>query len=159
MILIAGGWNLFYQFWVHTETVDRLPAWVESWLNTPSHHRVHHGANPQYLDKNYAGVLIVWDRLFGTFEPEGERVVYGLTKNIESYNLLWVQLHEYPASDRPRRRPRASACASACGSCCVAGNDQRRRRGRCRSQGALWPPSRPALRAASGAVLAPLRPR
>ena len=111
MILIAGGWNLFYQFWVHTETVDRLPAWVESWLNTPSHHRVHHGANPQYLDKNYAGVLIVWDRLFGTFEPEGERVVYGLTKNIESYNLLWVQLHEYLAIARdvihtPRLRER-----------------------------------------------------
>ena len=95
MILIAGGWNLFYQFWIHTEAVRRLPTWIESWLNTPSHHRVHHGSNPQYLDKNYAGVLIVWDRLFGTFEPEGERVNYGLTRNIGSFNLLWVQLHEY----------------------------------------------------------------
>jgi sterol desaturase/sphingolipid hydroxylase (fatty acid hydroxylase superfamily) len=94
MILIAGGWNLFYQFWVHTETVDRLPAWVESWLNTPSHHRVHHGANPQYLDKNYGGVLILWDRLFGTFEPELRRVKYGLTKNIDTYNPLRIAYHE-----------------------------------------------------------------
>ncbi|HSQ00374.1 MAG TPA: sterol desaturase family protein [Candidatus Dormibacteraeota bacterium] len=106
MILIAGGWNLFYQFWVHTEAVDRLPAWVEAWLNTPSHHRVHHGANPQYLDKNYAGVLIVWDRLFGTFEPERERVMYGLTKNIASHNLVSVQLHEYLAIARDVLRAR-----------------------------------------------------
>ncbi len=100
MIIVAGGWNLIYQFWIHTEAVGRLPGWVEAWLNTPSHHRVHHGANPQYLDRNYGGVLIVWDRLFGTFAAEGERVVYGLTKNVEGYNLLWVQLHEYVAIAR-----------------------------------------------------------
>lgn len=97
LILVAGGWNLFYQFWIHTEALDRLPVWAEAWLNTPSHHRVHHGANPQYLDRNYGGVLIVWDRWFGTFEPERERVAYGLTKNVGSYNLVWVQLHEYMA--------------------------------------------------------------
>jgi sterol desaturase/sphingolipid hydroxylase (fatty acid hydroxylase superfamily) len=104
MIFIAGGWNLFYQFWLHTETVGRLPAWMEAWLNTPSHHRVHHGTNPRYLDKNYAGALIIWDRLFGTFEPESEPVTYGLTKNVGSFNLFWVQLHEYVAMLRDCRR-------------------------------------------------------
>lgn len=100
MILASGGFNLIYQFWIHTEVIDKLPAPLEHWLNTPSHHRVHHGANPRYLDKNYAGALIVWDRLFGTFEPESERVIYGLAKNIDSYNPLWVQLHEYAAIAR-----------------------------------------------------------
>jgi len=95
MVLMAGGFNLVYQFFLHTEAVDRLPAALEAWLNTPSHHRVHHGSNPQYLDRNYGGMLIVWDRLFGSFEPEGQQVVYGLTKNIHSYNPLWVQFHEY----------------------------------------------------------------
>jgi sterol desaturase/sphingolipid hydroxylase (fatty acid hydroxylase superfamily) len=66
--------------------------WV---LNTPSHHRVHHGSNQQYLDRNHAGVLIVWDRMFGTFEPEHEKVIYGLTKNINSYNPLRIAFHEW----------------------------------------------------------------
>ena len=96
MIVTQQAISLLYQFWLHTEAIGRLGP-LEHVLNTPSHHRVHHGANPQYLDRNYAGVLIVWDRLFGTFEPERERVVYGLTKNINSYNLAWVQLHEYLA--------------------------------------------------------------
>jgi sterol desaturase/sphingolipid hydroxylase (fatty acid hydroxylase superfamily) len=95
MILIAGGINLIYQFFLHTETVATLPRPIELVFNTPSHHRVHHGSNRQYLDRNHGGMLIIWDRLFGTFEPEKERVVYGLTKNVNSDNFLWVQLHEY----------------------------------------------------------------
>jgi hypothetical protein len=64
-------------------------------MNTPSHHRVHHGSNPRYLDRNHAGVLIIWDRLFGSFEPECEKVIYGLTKNISSYNPLRIAFHEW----------------------------------------------------------------
>ncbi|MCK6544737.1 sterol desaturase family protein [Myxococcota bacterium] len=94
MIAVAGGFNLIYQFWVHTESVDKMPAWFEAVFNTPSHHRVHHASNERYLDKNHAGVLIVWDKLFGTFEPEVEPVVYGLTKNIRSHNLWTIFVHE-----------------------------------------------------------------
>jgi sterol desaturase/sphingolipid hydroxylase (fatty acid hydroxylase superfamily) len=95
MVLIAGGINLIYQFFLHTEMVRTLPRPIELVFNTPSHHRVHHGSNPQYLDRNHGGMLIIWDRLFGTFAPEGTPVIYGLTRNINSYNPLWVQLHEY----------------------------------------------------------------
>lgn len=90
----ARAINLLYQYWIHTETIRSLgPA--EQVLNTASHHRVHHGSNPQYIDRNHGSILIVWDKLFGTFEPEGEPVVYGLTKNIESYNPAVVASHEY----------------------------------------------------------------
>jgi sterol desaturase/sphingolipid hydroxylase (fatty acid hydroxylase superfamily) len=92
--LAAWSMNLLYQFWIHTEAIGKLWGWFELLFNTPSHHRVHHGAQSQYLDRNYGGVLIVWDRLFRTFEPEGERVVYGLTKNITTYNPLKVATHE-----------------------------------------------------------------
>ena len=85
--------NLVYQFWIHTREIDRLPGWLESWLNTPSHHRVHHGVNPQYQDRNYAGALIIWDRMFGTFEPESEPVVYGITTPLESWNPVWANVH------------------------------------------------------------------
>lgn len=91
----AGEINLLYQYWVHTEAVDRLPAKYEKWLNTASHHRVHHGANPQYIDRNYGGILIVWDKLFGTFEPERRKVKYGLTKNITSFNPVVIGYHEF----------------------------------------------------------------
>ncbi len=94
-ILRAGQLNLLYQYWIHTEAIDRLPARAEAILNTPSHHRVHHGANRQYLDKNYGGILILWDKLFGTFEPEVRRVRYGLTKNIGTFNPLRVGYHEF----------------------------------------------------------------
>ncbi len=86
MIMVSGGVNLIYQYWIHTEAIGKLPRPFEAIFNTPSHHRVHHGSNPEYLDKNYGGILIVWDRLFGTFEEERARVVYGLTKNIDTYN-------------------------------------------------------------------------
>jgi sterol desaturase/sphingolipid hydroxylase (fatty acid hydroxylase superfamily) len=96
LIATAYGINLIYQFWIHTELIDRLGPleWV---FNTPSHHRVHHGANVQYLDRNYAGILIVWDRWFGTFEPEREPARYGLTKNIQSFNPVYAAFHEFVA--------------------------------------------------------------
>jgi sterol desaturase/sphingolipid hydroxylase (fatty acid hydroxylase superfamily) len=103
IILAAWSVNLLYQFWIHTEAIDRLPRWFEFVFNTPSHHRVHHGSQAQYLDRNYGGVLIVWDRLFGTFEPEGERVIYGLTKNLDTFNPLRVATHEYVALYRDVR--------------------------------------------------------
>jgi sterol desaturase/sphingolipid hydroxylase (fatty acid hydroxylase superfamily) len=95
-IATAYGINLLYQFWIHTELIDRLGPF--EWIfNTPSHHRVHHGANVQYLDRNHAGILIVWDRWFGTFEPERERPRYGLTKNIQSFNPVYAAFHEFAA--------------------------------------------------------------
>lgn len=102
----AGQLNLLYQYWIHTEVIDRLPARVEAVLNTPSHHRVHHGVNPQYLDKNYGGIFIVWDKLFGTFEPEVRAVKYGLTKNIATHNPLRVAYHEFVAIGRDVIRAR-----------------------------------------------------
>jgi sterol desaturase/sphingolipid hydroxylase (fatty acid hydroxylase superfamily) len=97
MILLEQSVSLIYQFWLHTERIEKLPRWFEWLWNTPSHHRVHHGSNAVYLDRNYGGILIIWDRLFGTFTPEGERVDYGLTKNISTYNPLRVAFHEYAA--------------------------------------------------------------
>ena len=84
--------STLYQFWIHTEAVGKLGP-LELFLNTPSHHRVHHARNPQYLDKNYGAILIVWDRLFGSFAEEIERPVYGITSPIRSYNPLWAQVH------------------------------------------------------------------
>jgi sterol desaturase/sphingolipid hydroxylase (fatty acid hydroxylase superfamily) len=97
MIITMISLSLFYQFWIHTRTVGRLHPWVEALFNTPSHHRVHHASNVRYLDRNHGGVLIIWDRLFGTFsvERDDDPVVYGLTRNIESYNIAWVAVHEY----------------------------------------------------------------
>ena len=94
-VATARGVNLIYQFWIHTEAIDRLPEPIELVFNTPSHHRVHHGSNRQYLDKNYGGILIVWDRLFGTFEKEVRRVRYGLTKNIDTFNPVSIGYHEF----------------------------------------------------------------
>lgn len=103
MILVSGGLNLIYQYWIHTEAIRSMPRWFSYVFNTPSHHRVHHASNPRYLDKNYGGVLILWDRLFGTFEPEREPVVYGLTKNITSFNPIVIAFHEYVAIFRDVR--------------------------------------------------------
>lgn len=97
MIVFVAALNLVYQFWIHTEAIDRLPRWVEAVMNTPSHHRVHHATNPRYLDRNYAGVFIVWDRLLGTFEPErvDDRPRYGIVRNLGSFSLLWAAFHEW----------------------------------------------------------------
>jgi sterol desaturase/sphingolipid hydroxylase (fatty acid hydroxylase superfamily) len=97
LIGFVASLNLVYQFFLHTETVGRLPWWIEAVFNTPSHHRVHHARNARYLDANYAGTLIVWDRLFGTFVPEldRDRPEFGLVKNIDTFNPLKVALGEY----------------------------------------------------------------
>ena len=99
MVLTAQAWSLLYQFWIHTEAIDRIGPleWV---LNTPSHHRVHHGKNIRYLDKNHGGILIIWDRLFGTFAREDERVIYGLTTDLETYHPLKIGFHEVAAISR-----------------------------------------------------------
>jgi len=98
--------NLFYQFWIHTQLIDRMPRWYEFVFNTPSHHRVHHGTNAEYLDRNYGGILIVWDRLFRSFEPEVAPVVFGLTKNIGTTNPLRIATHEIVAIVRTVRGAR-----------------------------------------------------
>ena len=99
MIFMVMSVNLFYQFWVHTELVDKLPPAFEFIFNTPSHHRVHHASNIRYLDCNHGGVFIVWDRIFGTFskEQDFEKPVYGLTENITSHHPIHVATHEYQA--------------------------------------------------------------
>jgi sterol desaturase/sphingolipid hydroxylase (fatty acid hydroxylase superfamily) len=94
-VFLQQSISLLYQFFLHTERVDTLPRVVEWVMNTPSHHRVHHGMNQAYLDRNYGGILVIWDRLFRSFEAEGERVVYGLTKQLRSHNPLVVATHEY----------------------------------------------------------------
>ncbi len=97
MILFVGGVNLIYQFWIHTEAISRMPGWFEAVMNTPSHHRVHHATNPRYLDRNYAGVFIIWDRMFGTFEREvdDEAIRYGIVRQLGTFNLLWSVFHEW----------------------------------------------------------------
>ena len=94
VIAQARGINLLYQYWFHTDTIRTLGP-LEQVLNTPSHHRVHHGRNQQYIDRNHGSILITWDRLFGTFEPEREPVVYGLTKNLDTFNPGRVAGHEH----------------------------------------------------------------
>ncbi len=104
------AFSTLYQFWIHTELVGKLGA-LETFLNTPSHHRVHHAVNPQYLDRNYGAILIVWDRLFGTFTEERERAVYGTTKPMRSFDPAWAQLQPWleiasKARSLARRRDR-----------------------------------------------------
>ena len=169
MILTMQAVSLIYQFWIHTERIDRLPRWFEFIFNTPSHHRVHHGANDLYLDKNYAGVLIIWDRMFGSFQGEEERVRYGLTKNIRWFSPPKVAFHEYAAvwrdvrgarnwRDRlgymfggpawqPPERPEPAAAAPAANAAAVV------------SQGVLRPRDRPVVGRAGRAGSGPGRDR
>lgn len=95
MILTQMSISLIYQYWIHTELIKKLPKWFEAIFNTPSHHRVHHATNPQYLDRNHAGIFIIWDRLFGTFEPEVEKPVYGLVTNINTHNPIKIAYIEW----------------------------------------------------------------
>lgn len=92
MFAAVNSFNTLYQFWIHTTTIKNMGPleWV---FNTPSHHRVHHGSNPKYIDRNHAGSLIIWDRLFGTFQKEEEEVVYGITKPLNSWNPVWANIH------------------------------------------------------------------
>jgi alkylglycerol monooxygenase len=93
-VVIAHGFNLLYQYWVHTEMIDKL-GFLELFMVTPSHHRVHHGRNPKYIDKNHAGVFIIWDKMFGTFQAEEERPVYGTTKPLNSWNPIWANFEHF----------------------------------------------------------------
>jgi sterol desaturase/sphingolipid hydroxylase (fatty acid hydroxylase superfamily) len=104
MIFTTFSFNLIFQFFVHTERIDRMWRPVEFVFNTPSHHRVHHASDKEYLDKNYGGMLIIWDRLFRSYVEEKHRPTYGLTKNIETYNVFRLQYHEYGAIARDVRR-------------------------------------------------------
>jgi len=99
IIIFQMSISLLYQFWIHTELIQKMPKWIELFFNTPSHHRVHHGSNPIYLDKNHAGILIIWDKLFGTFQPElkSEKVQYGLVVNIKTYNPIFIAFNEWGA--------------------------------------------------------------
>ncbi len=93
MIASIVAINTLYQFWIHTKVIKKLPEPIEFIFNTPSHHRVHHGTNPKYIDRNHAGSLIIWDRMFGTFQKEEEEVVYGITTPLKSWSPIWANLH------------------------------------------------------------------
>ncbi|WP_297790444.1 sterol desaturase family protein [uncultured Marinobacter sp.] len=106
---VAYALSLVYQFFIHTTLVRQLPSWVELIFNTPSHHRVHHGRNPEYIDRNYGGILIIWDRLFGTFTPEDAHnpPEYGITRPVYSNNLIVLWTHEYRDMFRDMTHPGA----------------------------------------------------
>lgn len=97
LIAFVASLNLLYQFWIHTETIDKMPKWFEAVFNTPSHHRVHHGINPQYLDMNFAGIFIIWDKLFGTFvaEQDGVKITYGVVTPIGTHNPIKIAFSEW----------------------------------------------------------------
>jgi len=100
MTLLCVQLSLFYQTFLHTETVKKLPAFIERVFNTPSHHRVHHSSDFKYLDKNHGGTLIIWDKIFGTFQKEEEKPRYGLTQKLASYNPVVITFHEWIAMFR-----------------------------------------------------------
>ncbi len=95
MVMVQMSISLIYQYWIHTELIKKMPKWFEAIFNTPSHHRVHHATNPQYLDRNHAGIFIIWDKLFGTFEAEIEKPVYGLVTDINTYNPVKIAFTEW----------------------------------------------------------------
>jgi alkylglycerol monooxygenase len=93
--ITVASLQTLYQFWIHTRVIKKMPAWFEFIFNTPSHHRVHHGADPKYIDKNHGGTLIIFDRMFGTFVEEEEEVHYGVTKPVQSWDPIWVNVEYY----------------------------------------------------------------
>lgn len=103
MFLTVSSFNTIYQFWIHTRAIGNMGP-LEWIINTPSHHRVHHGSNPKYIDKNHAGTLIIWDRLFGTFQKEEDEVVYGITKPLASWNPVWANFHYWSDLTETARR-------------------------------------------------------
>lgn len=100
---LMSALNTLYQFWIHTETINKL-GFLEYFLNTPSHHRVHHGRDPKYIDKNHAGALIIWDKMFGTFQAEEEKPTYGITKPINSWNAVWANFSHYAQMGKDLKR-------------------------------------------------------
>lgn len=100
---LISALNTLYQFWIHTETINKM-GWFEYIFNTPSHHRVHHGRNPKYIDKNHAGSLIIWDKMFGTFQAEEEKPIYGITKPINSWNAAWANMSHYVEMGKDLKR-------------------------------------------------------
>ena len=109
MLAFVHGLNLVYQFWIHTESIKRCPGWFEAIFNTPSHHRAHHATNARYLDTNYAGVFILWDRLFGTFVSEdlADPPRYGIVRNLATFNPLRIALHEWVGIGKDLARSRS----------------------------------------------------
>ncbi len=101
--VLVSALNTLYQFWIHTETIGKM-GWFEYVFNTPSHHRVHHGRNPKYIDKNHAGSLIIWDKMFGTFQQEEEKPTYGITKPINSWNAVWANVSHYADMGKDLKR-------------------------------------------------------
>lgn len=100
-----SAFQTLYQFWIHTKAIKKMPAWFEYIFNTPSHHRVHHGRNPKYIDKNHGGTLIIFDRMFGTFQEEEEEVIYGVTKPLASWNPVWANFDWYADMWNDLRKP------------------------------------------------------
>jgi alkylglycerol monooxygenase len=100
---LISAFITLYQFWIHTELINKM-GWFEYIFNTPSHHRVHHGRNPKYIDKNHAGTLIIWDKMFGTFQKEEERPTYGITKPINSWNAVWANMSHYAEMGKDLKR-------------------------------------------------------
>lgn len=101
--LLISSLNTLYQFWIHTELINKM-GWFEMVFNTPSHHRVHHGRDPKYIDKNHAGTLIIWDKIFGTFQREEEKPTYGITKPINSWNGVWANFSHYATMRQEMKR-------------------------------------------------------
>ena len=122
MVFASFSINLVYQFWIHTERIGKLWRPIEFVFNTPSHHRVHHGMDQQYLDKNYGGIFILWDRLFGSFQAETVRPNYGLTKQVDTYNIWTLQTHEYVRSSVTSAGRHGGATSSATSSARRAGH-------------------------------------
>ncbi|RKQ69080.1 sterol desaturase/sphingolipid hydroxylase (fatty acid hydroxylase superfamily) [Litorimonas taeanensis] len=110
LIVFIASINLVYQFWIHTEAIDKMPSWFECIMNTPSHHRVHHGTHPLYLDSNYAGMFIIWDKMFGTFVAEQSDIenTYGVVKPIETFNPIKIAFSEWVAIFREIFAPKLS---------------------------------------------------
>jgi len=102
-LALMAALNTLYQFWIHTDTIKKL-GFLEYFLNTPSHHRVHHGRDPKYIDKNHAGSLIIWDKMFGTFQAEEEPPTYGITKPINSWNAVWANFSHYVEMGKDLKR-------------------------------------------------------
>jgi alkylglycerol monooxygenase len=95
IFFIALSINSFYQFWIHTDVINRMPKWFEFIFNSPAHHRVHHARNEKYIDRNHAGMFIIWDKMFGTFVEEAEKPTYGITKPLNSWNPFWANIEYY----------------------------------------------------------------